>query len=121
MNTPRFTSVMPTLPVQDMARAVTFYTEILGFELDFQNGASFGIVSRDGIELGLAAPSISKVPAGHGRCYFKLSTGIDELYESYRSRGVTILHELRDEPYDMREFMIADADRNEINFGQPLP
>jgi hypothetical protein len=46
------------------------------------------------------------------------SAGIDELYEGYRGRGVTVLHELRDESYGMREFMIADADRNEINFGQ---
>jgi predicted enzyme related to lactoylglutathione lyase len=121
MPSPHFTSVMPTVPVQDLARAVTFYSEQLGFEVDFQNGTTYAIVSRDGIQLGIAAPPISTVPAGHGRCYFKLSAGIDELYEGYHSSGVAIFHELRDEPYGMREFMIADVDRNEINFGQPLP
>lgn len=120
MSSPHFTSVMPTMPVQDLASAITFYTETLGFDLDFQNGASFGIVSRNEVQLGLAAPPISTVPAGHGRCYFHLSGGIDELYEGFRSRGVAILHELRDESYGMREFMIADPEQNEINFGQPL-
>lgn len=121
MPIPHFTSVMPTMPVQELAAAVTFYSEALGFEVDFQNGSSFAIVSRGEVEFGLATSALAKTPAGHGRCYVKLSTGIDELYEGYRSRGVTVLHELRDEPYGMREFMIADADKNEINFGQPVP
>lgn len=120
MPTPHFTSVMPTMPVQNLANAVNFYSAKLGFEVDFQNGTTYAIVSRDGIQLGLAAPPVSTVPAGQGRCYFKLSAGIDDLYEGYRDRGVTVLHELRDESYGMREFMIADADRNEINFGQPI-
>lgn len=120
MATPHFTSIMPSVPVENLARALAFYTETLGFELDFQNGSTFAIVSRNGVQMGLAAPRFSTVPAGYGRCYFKLSAGIDELYEGYRARGVTILHELRDEAYGMREFMIADSDKNELNFGQPL-
>jgi len=121
MPSPHFTSVMPSVPVAELPRAVAFYAENLGFEIEFQNGTTYAIVSRDGIQLGIGAPPISTVPAGHGRCYFKLSTGIDELYEGYRSRGVTIIHELRDESYGMREFMISDLDGNQINFGQPLP
>ena len=120
MTTPRFSSVMPSLPVDDMDRAISFYTDTLGFELDFQNGSSFAIVARDGVELGLFATSVSGLSAGQGRCYCKLSAGIDELYAGYRDSGVVILHELLDESYGMREFMIADADNNEINFGQPL-
>jgi catechol 2,3-dioxygenase-like lactoylglutathione lyase family enzyme len=79
MPSPHFTSVMPTLPVQELAAAATFYTETLGFEIDFENGSSFAIVSRGDVELGLATTALTKVPAGHGRCYVKLSTGIDEL------------------------------------------
>jgi predicted enzyme related to lactoylglutathione lyase len=120
MPSPHFTSIMPSVPVESLPRAVAFYAEQLGFEVEFQNGTTYAIVSRDGIQIGLAAPPLSTVPAGHGRCYFKLSAGIDELYEDYRARGVTILHELRDESYAMREFLIADADQNQINFGQPL-
>ena len=121
MNPPVFRSVMPSLPVSDIDRAVAFYRDTLGFSLDFRNGSNFAIVARDGVQLGLVAVGVSNVPAGLGRCYCKLSSGIDSLYSDYRSRNVSVLHELRDESYGMREFMIADLDRNEINFGQVIP
>lgn len=120
MDTPVFHSVMPSLPVADMERAVAFYLDSLGFSLSFRNGSNFVLVARDGVQLGLIAVNVSGVPAGHGRCYCRLSSGIDALYSDYRSRDVSILHELRNESYGMREFMIADPDRNEINFGQPI-
>ena len=112
---------MPSLPVADMDRAITFYTKSLGFILSFRNGSSFAIVTRDAIQLGLMTPEVAGVPAGHGRCYCKLSGGIDAVYSDYCSRSVSIRHELRDESYGMREFMIADPDQNEVNFGQPIP
>ncbi len=121
MSTPVFSSAMPSLPVADMDRAIAFYTESLGFILSFRNGSSFAIVSRDTVQFGLIAPDVAGVSAGHGRCYCKLSSGIDAVYADYRSRSVSIRHELRDESYGMREFMIADPDQNEINFGQPIP
>ena len=117
---PSFSSVIPTLPVADIERAITFYTVVLGFRLQFRNGSTFAIVAWDRVEIGLIAADFGGVPAGLGRCYCKLSAGIDALYASYQQREVTILHELRDETYQMREFMISDPDRNEINFGQPL-
>jgi catechol 2,3-dioxygenase-like lactoylglutathione lyase family enzyme len=120
MSAPTFSSVMPSLPVADLDRAIVFYTQSLGFVLRFRNGSCFAIVAHGAVELGLSSPEIAGVPAGHGRCYCKLSEGIDTLYADYRSGGVTIRHELRDESYGMREFMIADPDGNEINFGQPI-
>jgi catechol 2,3-dioxygenase-like lactoylglutathione lyase family enzyme len=117
---PALSSVMPSLPVADLEQAIAFYTQSLGFTPRFRNGSSFAIVAHGAVELALASPDVTGIPAGHGRCYCKLSDGIDILYADYRSRGVTIRHELRDESYGMREFMIADPDQNEINFGQPM-
>ncbi len=119
MDAPVFSSVMPSLPVADLERAIAFYTETLGFVLRFRNGFSFAIVCRDTVQLGLIVPDLAGVSAGHGRCYCKLSSGIEALYADYSSRSVSIRHELRDESYGMKEFMIADPDRNELNFGQP--
>lgn len=111
---------MPTLPVADLARAIEFYEASLGFRLHFRNGDTFAIVARDSVELGLILAGFAAIPLKSGRCYCKLASGIDGLYHDYQARGVTILHELRDEPYAMREFMIADLDRNEINFGEAM-
>ncbi len=120
MSAPVFTSVMPSLPVSDMDDAIAFYTESLGFALCFRNESNYAIVQRDGIEAGLMSMDASGIPAGAGRCYFKLSSGIEALYFDYVRREVDILHEMRDESYGMREFMIADPDQNEINFGQAI-
>ena len=116
--TPAFRSVMPSLPVAELDRALTFYTQALGFLPQFRNGSTFAIIVRDGVELSLMASGFSGVPAGSGRCYFRLSSGIDSLYAAYQATAVEVRHELRDEEYGMREFMIADVDGNEINFGQ---
>ncbi len=111
---------MPVLPIRDLGRAIDFYTESLGFILTFRNGSSFAIVARGGVQLGLQAVACCGIPSGCGRCYCKLSSGIEALYSDYCSRNFKILHELRDESYGMREFMISDPDQNEINFGQPI-
>jgi len=110
---------MPTLPVTHMDTAAAFYTGSLGFHLTFRNGASFAIVDRDGVELSLTTFEVSGVSAGQGRCYLKL-TGIETLYSDYLAKGVSILHELREESYGMKEFLIADPDGNEITFGEPV-
>ena len=120
MNAPVFHSVMPSLPVADVDQAIAYYREVLGFSLDFRNGSNFAIVARDGVQLGLQAVHVSGLTPGDGRCYCKLSSGIDSLYSGYRSGGIDVLHELRDESYGMREFMIADLDGNKVNFGQPI-
>jgi len=68
----------------------------------------------------LQAVHVSGLTPGDGRCYCKLSSGIDSLYSDYRMRKVDVLHELRNESYGMREFMIADLDGNKVNFGQAI-
>ena len=121
MTDPKLTSVMPSLHVEDVPRAVEFYDEFLGFAPVFRNGVTFAIVQRDQIELGLIQAAYGRTAPGGAGCYCKLSQGIDALYAEYQARGVPILHELRDEPYEMREFMIGDPDGNTINFGQLVP
>ena len=111
---------MPSLPVEEVPRAADYYTISLGFEVVFRSGVTFAIVRRDNVELGLSQAACSGALAGTAACYCKLSQGIDALYAEYHTRGVSIRHELRDESYGMREFMIADADGNRINFGQPI-
>jgi catechol 2,3-dioxygenase-like lactoylglutathione lyase family enzyme len=119
MTNPAFTSAMPTMPVKDLVQAIAFYDSI-GFQTDFRNGALFAIVRRDQVEIGLAPENIHKVPAGTGRCYIKLASGIDAFYADLKAKGIDIRHPLQDEKYGMRECMIADPDQNLVNFGQPL-
>jgi glyoxylase I family protein len=45
--------------VKDVQRAITFYTQTLGFNLDMQNLPAFGQVSIGGIKLILSGPGAS--------------------------------------------------------------
>jgi glyoxylase I family protein len=45
--------------VKDVQRAINFYTQALGFNLDIQNLPAFGQVSIDGLKLILSGPGAS--------------------------------------------------------------
>jgi len=109
---------MPSIPVANLDTSIAFYVKTLGFNLVFQNGDAFAIVSRNGVEIGLPSAVAHDVTPGAGKCYIKVK-GITHLYTGYCSKGVTILHKLKTESYGMKEFQIADPDGNEINFGEP--
>jgi glyoxylase I family protein len=54
--------------VKDVQRAITFYTQTLGFNLDMQNLPAFGQVSLGGLKLILSGPGASgSRPIGDGR------------------------------------------------------
>ena len=109
---------MPGFAVNDMDLAVAFYTERLGFRVSFRNEKVYTIVRRDDVEIALAL-NRSKKSAGHGSCYVKME-GIDLVYDELSSNGVVMTHDLKDESYKMREFMVTDPDGNTVNFGEPI-
>jgi glyoxylase I family protein len=45
--------------VKDVQRSITFYTQMLGFNLDFQNLPAFGLVSISNLKLILSGPGAS--------------------------------------------------------------
>ena len=119
MSAPYLSSAMPGLAVADLDRAVVFYTEKLGFSVSFINGKAYAVVRRDNVEIGLGLDH-SERNAGHGSCYVKLK-GIDAIHGELSAKRVPMTHDLRNESYGMREFMITDPDGNTINFGEPIP
>ena len=114
-----FHSVMPSCAVNDMPKAIEFYLDSLGFTCVFTDGDPIGLVimKRDSVEINLHTQRLGEVPGKHA-CYVKVR-GVDSLYSEYQSKGVKIVHPLRDGECGMREFMVADPDGNLINFGEP--
>jgi catechol 2,3-dioxygenase-like lactoylglutathione lyase family enzyme len=102
-----------------MESAVTFYTGKLGFDVAFRNGGVYTIVRRDGVEIGLALDRTGS-RSGRGSCYVKM-TGVDSMYSELVANGVAIAHELKNEAYGMREFMVTDPEGNTVNFGEAVP
>jgi catechol 2,3-dioxygenase-like lactoylglutathione lyase family enzyme len=119
-------AAVPTLPVSDQRRAVTFYTAALGFEELTENGEGLGILRRDAVELHLwvpdgSAPGAETFLAGTASCRIQV-TGIKELYE--HCRGLSVVHPnapLTDQPWGTTEFGVLDPDHNLVTLYERRP
>ena len=116
----KFGRIAATIQVTDMARALAFYTGVLGMTKVFENGepVGFAILKKDAGELHLALNRNHKMNTINA-CHLLVSDAT-ALYEFCNGRGVRVIKGLRDQPYGLRDFVIADPDGNRIDIGQPL-
>jgi uncharacterized glyoxalase superfamily protein PhnB len=84
----------------------------------FTNGTpvSFAIVGRDAAELHLQAGPPAPAPA---RAHLLVSDA-RALHDRLAAAGVSIVKPLRDAPYGLRDFVLADPDGNRIDVGERL-
>jgi len=113
--------------VKDVPRAVDFYTNMLGFTLDFQNLPAFGQVSVDNLKLILSGKGASgsrpmpdgrnQEPGGWNRVVLHvkdLAARIAELKE----RGMRFRNEMEVGPGG-KQIQIEDPDGNPIELFEP--
>ena len=113
--------------VKDVPRAVDFYTDVLGFKLDFQNLPAFGQVSVDNLKLILSGKGASgsrpmpdgrsQEPGGWNRVGLHvkdLAARIAELKE----RGMRFRNEMEVGPGG-KQIQIEDPDGNPIELFEP--
>jgi catechol 2,3-dioxygenase-like lactoylglutathione lyase family enzyme len=106
------------LPVGDVAAAVSFYTNKLGFRLGFTWGDP---PSMAGVNLGNVQMFLQQGAPNPGGCsvYFVVGNA-DELYEFQRANGVEIVEEPGNRPYGLRDYRVRDLHGYELGFGQHL-
>ncbi|MGO4152120.1 GNAT family N-acetyltransferase [Cupriavidus sp. YAF13] len=122
---PLFYGVEPVLEVADVASAVEFYREQLGFTVEFvfgdpvsHAGVFRGEWSTQGLRLQLTQrEQASGAPSGS--LYLLVAPRLDTLYEEYRRKNVPIVKELALWPWGRREFTIRDPDGHLLRFGEP--
>jgi catechol 2,3-dioxygenase-like lactoylglutathione lyase family enzyme len=126
---PAFKKMSPLLPVTDIEHSIEFYTNKLGFSLDFRYEDFYAGIVKDGhsIHLKCGAPPESGATSESGApsandgknkddLDIMFSVGdIERLYEYVLSQSIEIVQPLRDMPYG-REFYMADPDGNRIAF-----
>ena len=113
--------------VKDVQRSISFYTEVLGFNLDMKNLPAFGQVSIGGLKLILSGPKASgsrpmpdgrpQEPGGWNRVVLEvneLPARITEL----KKLGVRFRNEMEVGPGG-KQVQVEDPDGNPIELFEP--
>jgi catechol 2,3-dioxygenase-like lactoylglutathione lyase family enzyme len=108
----------PNPTVADVGAAVAFYTEKLGFTLNFTWGEP---TQMAGVMLDKVQMFLSRGKPNPDGCsvYFPVGDA-DELYEFHRAGGVEIVVPIDDRDYAMRDYGVRDLDGNRLDFGHPI-
>lgn len=106
------------LHVKDMATALAFYRDKLGFTVSFSWDEPAQYIC---LCLGDAAIHLNSYvpPAGPSHVVL-FCKGIDALYAQLMERRVTIVEPIGDRAYGMRDFAITDPDEHRLVFGQGI-
>ncbi len=129
MTRPEITGISPFFIVQDVARALAFYRDRLGFEVIFQEFGDdlfFGIVRRDGAmimfkDVGVdSLPNYRREPAARWDAYLDVPDP-DALAAEFASRNVEFSQPLKDTDDGLRGFELKDSDGYVLFFGRPRP
>jgi glyoxylase I family protein len=113
--------------VKDVARAVAFYTQRLGFILKHQQLPAFANVSLGGIDILLSGPGASgsrqmpngqqQEPGGWNRVVLKV-TDLPACIAALKQAGVTFRNEMEVGPGG-RQIQIEDPDGNPLELFEP--
>ncbi len=110
----RLTGMSPQFLVADLDRSIRFYTEQLGFDLDFRYEHFYAGIVRDRHSIHL---KLADAP-GDERRFRRVNEhldvtftveDIDAVYKGVQNRTVPVTQPLREMPYG-REFYISDPD-----------
>ncbi len=113
----------PQLFVTDMKRSCDFFTEKLGFAVNFLYGKPpfYGQVGRDGARLNLRhvdAPLFDQA-LREREDYLSASIKVDDverLYAEFQAAGAQFHQQLRNEAWGVTTFIVKDPDGNLLLF-----
>ena len=108
-------SLTPQLPVADVAASQRWYRDVLGFEIAWTRGESFGAVRAQGVELFLAR---SAAPAAITVCV--LVDDADFAYAVCRERNAEVVESPSTTRWGTREFTVRDPDGHELRIGHSV-
>jgi len=122
--TARVTGIAPQLLVDDLDRAIAYYCDQLGFELDFKYQDFYASVTRDGFAIHLkCAPQLPQArehrkQSEHLDAYIGVE-GVRGLFDELQKRKARVIKPLEQEPWACLDFYVEDPDGNIICFSEP--
>jgi len=119
------TGIVPQLRTTDMVSSIRFYTEKLGFSVEF-NYQDFYTGIRAGNQLfhlklvDEKDPSISYVDEG-GHFHLYLETkGVADFAAQLKAKGVPLVKDVHETPWSTKEIVIHDDQGHTLYLGEPL-
>jgi catechol 2,3-dioxygenase-like lactoylglutathione lyase family enzyme len=113
--------------VDDVDRAVDFYTTQLGFSLSERMGPPFAIVSQDGLDLWISGPGTSAArpmpdgaqpaPGGWNRLVLEVED-LEERVETMNAAGVTFRNDIVSGPGG-KQILAEDPSGNVVELFEP--
>ncbi|MBA4320228.1 MAG: hypothetical protein C0412_17665 [Flavobacterium sp.] len=98
----------------DLARAVAFYRDIIGFEVDYVQSDRYASFNLSNAKLGIKQAKEAREIPGHQTIFIECEN-IEEIYQQFKSKGVDILKELTTEDWAIN-FSILDPDGNKVQY-----
>jgi uncharacterized glyoxalase superfamily protein PhnB len=116
------TKTRSVLAVQNLDEAAEYFTRVLGMNVDF-TAPGWAFLSRGSfhVMLGECADAMPAHETGdHSYFVYVTVNGIDDLHRELVGKGASLIQQLRDKPWGMREFGVRTPDGHRIMFGQEL-
>ena len=112
---PRVHRAAPEVPVAEMARALDYYEQRLGFRavMTMPDG-DYAVVERDDVALHLFAGEGASPVSFH-----LFASNIDALSKELEGRGALLTQPVTVKPWGTRDFRVKDPFGNEIKFSEP--
>ncbi len=105
---------LPELPFDNVAAAVDWYRDTLGFRINYQQG-DLGVMYRDAITILLIQRTAQHT--GIGSCEFYVADA-DALYAEFTAKGAHTMGPPVSHPWGLRDFRVVDPEGNRLTFGQ---
>ena len=113
---PMLEQALPHLPVDDVAAAITYYRDVLGFSINYAQD-DLGVMYRDNLTFLLIERTEAHTGIGSFTAYIK---NADSLYDEFVSKGADIEAPPVSRPWGLRDFTVIDPCRNRVTFAQPF-
>ena len=120
-----FIQVTPFMHVDDLDRALAFFTEILGFKT-LHHFSDYAYIHRETVGFRIMKnKGTDGAPPGNRRfAYYIDVQNVDDLYTELKPKLDTLpktdVHGPADKPYGQRELLILAPDGNLIAFGHRI-
>ncbi|MDQ2840249.1 MAG: VOC family protein [Acidobacteriota bacterium] len=105
---------LPELPFNNVAAAVTYYRDVLGFRINYQQD-DVGVMDRDAITVLLIARTERHKGIGSFEVYVD---DADALHAELSGKGARVQGSPVSHPWGLRDFSVLDLEGNRITFAQ---